>query len=325
MPSRNTGPGTHRIYVPVLGVRCEVPDFAIGPLRFVYLDKATTTAIRSELGSFIGLPAGSGAAKELTEGIAETIDALEGSTALFYECEGHYSADKAAVFSAALDALAFLRFLASFVFSEVQDPVIDFYGNYTYDFGLPYFLATMGGSGYFSGILRIPDRNVLVIADDTVSLIYTMGLDAILKLLLVPADRTEFQALVLRSLGWFSSASVPMRYENRLLNYVTCLEMFLSSGDAPIAQNVSEGTALFIADTLSARAAIAKTIKDFYATRSRISHSGQLTNSLEEVLALKSICKTFLVGALARHTLFPDRKAFMDYIQRTRLSGGRPF
>lgn len=156
------------------------------------------------------------------------------------------------VFPVALDALAFLRLLASFVFSELLDPVIDFYGNFTYEFATPYYFATLAGSGVFSGISRFADRNVLVISKDTLEFIYALGLDNLLKLYQPDGSKSEFERLIIRAIGWFSSASVPMRYENRLLNYVTSLEMFLSVGNTPVAQNVSEGTALFIADEIEA-------------------------------------------------------------------------
>ena len=62
------------------------------------------------------------------------------------------------VFPAALDALAFLRLLASFVFSELLDPVIDFYGNFTYDFGSPYYFATLAGSGVLESVPAVVEK-----------------------------------------------------------------------------------------------------------------------------------------------------------------------
>ena len=325
MTSHSSPQKRDKVYVPLLGVRCEVPNFSVGPLQFVHLDDTVAAAMKNDALAFLQSATLEGLFKDFAAGIEATVDELTGSTALVYEgTEDHVSArDK--IFPAALDALAFLRLLAAFVFSELLDPVIDFYGNFTYDFGSPYYFATLSGSGMFSGVMRLADRNVLVISNDTLELTYALGLDNLLRLYQQESPRSEFQQLLLRAVGWFSSASVPMRYENRLLNYVTSLEMFLGGGNAPVAQNVSEGAALFIADTTSSRLNVAKVIADYYNERSRISHEGALSKSLEAVLALKSICKTFLAGALARHTLFANKNEFREYIKRIRLSGTRPF
>jgi hypothetical protein len=324
MTSANQAKGD-KIYVPLLGVRCDLPGFHVGPLQFVHVDETAAARMRTDALGFLGSNSSVGPVKDFAARIHGTIDELTGTTALLYECETDHVSARDKVFSAALDALAFLRLLASFVFSELLDPVIDFYGNFTYDFGSPYYFAILGGSGVFSGMLRLAERNVLVISDETVELSYALGLDNLLKLYQQGNAASEFEQLILRAVGWFSSASVPMRYENRLLNYVTSLEMFLGGGNAPVAQNVSEGAALFIADSAEARLQIAKVITDYYNERSRISHEGALSSSLEKVLALKSICKTFLAGALARHTLFSNKKQFREYIKRIRLSGARPF
>ena len=315
----------HKIYVPLLGVRCELSDFWIGPLKFVHLDEAAGKIVKAEALEFLGGNPPVGPAKDFADRIEATVDELTGTTALLYESEMDHMAARDRVFPAAMDAVAFLRLLASFVFSELLDPVIDFYGNFTYDFGSPYYLATLAGTGVFSGLLRLTDRNVLVISEDTLELTYALGLDGLLKLYRAERSPSEFEKLVLRAVGWFSSGSAPMRYENRLLNYITSLEMFLSGGNAPIAQNVSEGAALFIAEGVEARLRIAKAINKYYDDRSKISHAGHLADSLEEILALKSICKTFLAGAIVRRTLFKTKKESRDYIKRIRLSGVRPF
>lgn len=87
MISASPGPKADKIYVPLLGVRCELSNFMIGPLRFVHLDDAVAASMKADALSFLGPEPPVGPLKGFISQIDSTVDELTGTTALLYECE----------------------------------------------------------------------------------------------------------------------------------------------------------------------------------------------------------------------------------------------
>ncbi len=91
-------------------------------------------------------------------------------------------------------------------------------------------------------------------------------------------ELSDFEDKLLSSIHWFANSQVRTENEDRLLNLITCLEIFFTppqSDKDPITQNVAEGAALLIGKNVEEKKAIIEDIRKLYSLRSSLSHHGK--------------------------------------------------
>jgi hypothetical protein len=102
-------------------------------------------------------------------------------------------------------------------------------------------------------------------------------------------ERSDFEAVMLRSMHWIADADRQELAENKITSYITAIEMFFSSADAPITRDVSEGVATIMRSTLEERKELVTEVARLYGTRSRVSHRGERLQTDDDAIILKQI------------------------------------
>jgi hypothetical protein len=88
-------------------------------------------------------------------------------------------------------------------------------------------------------------------------------------------ELSDFEEKLISSIHWFANSQTRTENSDKLLNLITCLEIFLSPGSGPIIQNVSEGVAMIIDDNAVDRKRTKDRISEIYSLRSSLSHHGK--------------------------------------------------
>lgn len=150
------------------------------------------------------------------------------------------------------------------------------------------------------------------------------GFEAVLKALTKDeVDRTEFENVLISAIHWLADAERQDLAENQVTSYVTALDMFFTSKDAPVTRDVSEGTALILGDTLDQRRVIKKDVTQYYGLRSQVSHVGQRTATEGDVIALKQIVIAAIAKMCSLGSRFSTKQELQEWIADLRLSAER--
>ena len=132
-------------------------------------------------------------------------------------------------------------------------------------------------------------------------------------------DRTDFEAVILRSMHWIADADRQKLPENKTTSYITAIEMFFSASDAPITRDVSEGVATIMRSTLAERRELLGEVAALYATRSRISHRGERLENDDNAIKLKNIAVNLLSKLGNMSSSFADLPGLRAWLADQRL------
>lgn len=136
-------------------------------------------------------------------------------------------------------------------------------------------------------------------------------------------DRTEFENVLIGAIHWVADAERQDLAENQVTSYVTALDMFFTSKDAPVTRDVSEGTALILGDTLDQRRVIKRDVTYYYGLRSQVSHVGQRTATERDVISLKRTVITTIAKMCSLGSRFSTKQELQEWIADLRLSAER--
>ena len=133
------------------------------------------------------------------------------------------------------------------------------------------------------------------------------------------ADRTEFEAYLIRSMHWIADAERQERSENKITSYVTSIEMFFATKHEPLTRDVTEGTAMMLGGDVANRKNIMKRMGDFYEMRSGVSHAGAATIDEDDVFELKRLAFYFLAAMCSKAAQFKKKDEFRAWMAERRL------
>lgn len=102
-------------------------------------------------------------------------------------------------------------------------------------------------------------------------------------------DRTPFEDLLVAAIHWIADAEKQDRLENRITSYMTAMELFFTSADAPITRDLSENVAYLLGTDLQNRKEIRQLVNELYKQRSKVSHTGSRTALEADVRRLKEL------------------------------------
>ena len=146
------------------------------------------------------------------------------------------------------------------------------------------------------------------------------GFSALLDAVAKPrVQRSAYDSLLIDAMHWVADGERQLNVENKVTSYMTALEMFFSSPDAPITRDVSESVALLLASKAEHREKIRKLIASLYAERSKISHEGKRESSLDAVRHLRRFAVSLLARMSSLSWRFPNREAIKTWLRGLRL------
>jgi hypothetical protein len=251
-----------RIYVPISGVKLEVPEFQLGGVRLFHMSEAEFA------NRIIGHTPDS-----LLELRQQRLSGMVGKTCA--EVVLSADIDIAVKFAneSILDAVCdFLQFAGVLSMPE----------NVKYTVGV----ANDGANTVLEHIYaisydrlqqqrvmtnRVSDMAPYTITASALEKLAPYRLDRIGNAIARP-DRDEYDELLLRSVRWFAKAERDRHIDDRKLSYVTAIELFFSAPGFGSTQRICEGFALAMGGHPNAAAYM----RDVYASRSDTSHEGRM-------------------------------------------------
>lgn len=131
----------------------------------------------------------------------------------------------------------------------------------------------------------------------------------------------EIESALLRGIHWLGNSTIDNDIENSFLNLVICLETFLTPRNRdPIASSIGEGVAFALAEDVESRKRIKKKIKDFYNKRSGISHGGDKSVHIGELVYLQRLTISFTVWLIDNIDKFNSVKDLLNWVEDQKLS-----
>jgi len=123
---------------------------------------------------------------------------------------------------------------------------------------------------------------------------------------------------VAQGLGWLARGRQSEDRAERFLYFFTAIEALLSSGDktAPVVQTIARHVATIIAATVSDRHGIARTIKQLYATRSALVHTGARNVSNTDTTTIQFVAELLFQEVLEKVSLEQSREDFQGGLDK---------
>lgn len=139
------------------------------------------------------------------------------------------------------------------------------------------------------------------------------------------AERTNYEAAIVRALRWLGNSHEQTRPENELISLITCLEaLFTPEGRDPIAQGVAEGTAFFLATGRMGRKEVRGFVKQMYAARSKVSHGGVREVLRSDLDRLRFYASLVIKVAISRRREFQTQRDVSAWLEDERLGCADP-
>ncbi len=113
-------------------------------------------------------------------------------------------------------------------------------------------------------------------------------------------EMNSFYESLFRGLRWFARGQMPQVKENRFLNFITCLELLLTTRATRQSGNtVATGVAVILSNEQ-----LKKKVKELYSLRNRISHGGYSAMHDSDLEELRDITGNFLMRLIQRRDDF---------------------
>lgn len=150
--------------------------------------------------------------------------------------------------------------------------------------------------------------------------IQKVGLDTI-STLLASDSPTDFEKSTLNAIFLYSKSAFTADPVEKVVYMLSSLEsILLKNENESIQQNLAERMAVFIAQELTQRKTIIKTIKTIYSVRSRYLHHGHTSSELKSISDFMMHVWTFYIQLLANVARFRTQEEFVNAIDDHKLS-----
>lgn len=131
-----------------------------------------------------------------------------------------------------------------------------------------------------------------------------------------PGERNEYEDLLFLAITNFAEGERAVSPRQKILSYVTALELFFNERSAS-TQAVVEGVAFLAGKNYDRRKAIIERIDQMYDLRSRVSHSGVAP---EEIESDRQIVLDMILRMISLRGRFASKGDVRDWIDRQRFS-----
>ncbi len=131
-----------------------------------------------------------------------------------------------------------------------------------------------------------------------------------------PGHRGEYEDLIFLAITNFAEGERAVSPRQKILSYVTALELFFNERSAS-TQAVVEGVAFLAGKRYTQRKAIMERIAEMYDLRSRVSHSGVAP---EEIAVDRRIVLDMILRMISLRGSLKSKDDVRDWIDRQRFS-----
>lgn len=312
------------VYLPVSGVRVEVPEFRIGEVVLRDADAGLLDELRARLAAMRTTPP-AGQEPDEAGRPDDTASKLAGKAVSVYRvvAEPIRAAERAE--DATRRALGMLTFChaALYLSHEAGDAVVGLDGEIP---TLRPWVGMLSNDGFHESISVHPFSWPIEITERHVRQMDYFGLSELSRLLAKPsAELSEMEQALLRAVDWFAQSQAQATPANRLLNLITCLETLVGPKDGvAITRTVAERTALILLGDYEKRRKLKQAIAAWYDTRSGLTHGDADIVSELTAKAVRPYVIELVRFLLARRHDLPDKNALEAWFDRSRLGGRIP-
>jgi len=162
------------------------------------------------------------------------------------------------------------------------------------------------------------------LTDENIQQMRNIGVFDVAELLKNP-KRNSFANTLLAGIHMFANAQNEVRLEYKLLNLITCLEIFFTQQNGnPIRATIADGVAFVVGSSREERKYVKDKINKFYQKRSSLSHGGSVDITAQEIQELYTIVGKLLVNLIHKSSLdegsFSDKNQLCEWIEDQKFS-----
>jgi hypothetical protein len=212
-----------------------------------------------------------------------------------------------------LPVVDYLQFCASILSPPSWRHVVEFRGDYTHHTFLPAVLLSADGFTVLN-ISTGPMGNFRL-DDDGFKMLSALGVVDCARLF-GPAERNEYEELLFLAITNFAEGERAVSPRQKILSYVTALELFFNERTAS-TQAVVEGVAFLAGKNYNQRKGIIEQIERMYDRRSRVSHSGVAPKEIESD---RAIVLDMILRMISLRGTFTTKEDIRNHIDRRRFS-----
>ncbi len=309
------------VFVPLAGVRMQIPEFTLGS---VVIRRADAASIEEMLKGVSVVLEGSISTDETKEAVQERTkkwyEGLEAFAVVQAVAEPIRARERAIdEVSRVIDLLRYAvpSFYPPDLRVSVSLQMDDLCRRGTSAPVVSYDSASLTMKPHYVGPLHSFDIN-----EATLERFKQLGVDRVSDVLSRAAGKlTDFEQAVLRGVHWFASGMAAQQAENTFLNWITCLETYLTPRDQePIRVAVAEGTAIILAEGLKNRKALKKRVNSYYGMRSRLSHGGSKEILTADLNAMRVIAANMTWWMIHHMAEFNSISKLQGWLEEQRLS-----
>lgn len=316
----NAEPPRFKTYIPLFGVELRVPELKIGNIRLMTVDDVLHDELMELTEKIIARSKNPKEQHSVMRSIAEEgIGTLMNRVCAEITVQGDPAAAEELAESACLPVIDYLQLLCG-VYVHTDRKIRIGYG----DLVSPGFRAVVMVSETGDHVnfehKRVGPAGAFVINEHVIAKAHETGLDGLAEILSKSEDsRSDVEALLIQAMHWFANGESQLTSHNKLLSYVTCLDMFFSDPRTDVTRSVAEGVAFLMADDFATRSRIYDFVKRMYELRSAASHRGERPPIDDELPRLRELTVNVIANLLKRRGEFKQKEDIQTWTHRTRL------
>ncbi len=309
------------VLIPLTGVDLQIAEYQLGPVKIIRLTRERLDDLIAAITAIAPTTLSSETVKE--EYLAQTtafLNSMLGTVCAEVVAAGDPERCKEAAEAIFLPAIDVLQLLTGILESSARHIRIDFRSAESSGFR-PVIMLSEDRTHLHRHHERYGAAGQLVINEVRITQIAESPLADLVALLSVAeGQRSEVEDLLLRAVHWFSDGELQRNDENKLLSYVTCLEMFFSSGDGAVTSAIQDGVAYLLAQNAKDRVYLHRFVGEIYKHRSDASHSGEQFSLPEKLLELRILTLNVMAAVLGRRAEFPTKQSIKAWVFAQRMA-----
>jgi hypothetical protein len=318
----DTSPPHFKAIIPFFGIELKVPDFKVGRVLFATFSKEAYEDLTSKLSRIVDTMRNSAEQKDaFLQMQKQDLSHLINATIAQVEVDGDTELSVSRAEHECRTARDYLQLIDAMFDTTDLKVRVDF--ERPQQLGMrPRILVARDLTQIHINHYRFGPYANLVLTEERVKRLGDVGLSELADILGRPErSRTEIEDMLTQSVHWFANGEIQDEPENKLLSYVTCLDMFFSiPGTGDTARSVSEGVAFLLGKDKQWRLEIYETVKEAYDRRSSASHSGTRLEDLAIIPKIRILALNVIGEMVKRRDAFPNRAGIREWLLDMRLS-----
>jgi hypothetical protein len=306
------------IYLQVTGLKVEQP-LRVGNVNFLWADKKFVDNLKSKLQSVTTTLKNDAKSKVIIFGqISSNIDEeLLGKTISEYTINAEPIRAYERAKEETIKAIDLFHFASKSIYPISENIKIGLKGEFLYSRRQAFLFSEK--RFYTTGDWVGPVETFLI-NENTLKRLKNIGFTK-LSDFLKKKQPSQYEAKLLESVHWFSSAIKQEEIENSFLLMIIALEsLFTKEQGSPRGNQIAEATALILGKNLEQKKEIKSLIIKYYGFRSAISHGGKKRITEGDYFSLLNIVGSVTAALIDMNEKFQSQKELLNWIEDLKLS-----